>query len=685
MLYREGIALIMVRWHRTETGSFMMLCWLMKMAAVSQFAFCICFAFANDTVHILGRVIDESDENVPGVRLTLGISLASAITDAQGKFDLSNIPFLAPPPTTKGIAVVLSGAVLTLRGEALRGSLVRIIDLSGCVVAATRCSFAQAVAVIPSPRMANGVYQLYVRSASGAFSARLFFTGNHLQKIMASPAHSSHTVRSVRDSLYCVKLGYLPMAVAVMDADTGLIITLNKKWISCDIHSHTVLSGGSKIPDTVFAHAFSYLDCMANADHGGATSSDTNGNYYQPDSTMPYWRWRSLIEQSWPKILHQRSVYPGKVLLQGFEWNCPSHDHASVGFILDAQQPAAVSNFEYMFDQSDADTGKADTLPKINKTHADAVAAITWLQIQYPRSSYAIINHPSRNLKYGIGDLRDFNNAGPDVAFGFEGMPGHQKKPARGSYDGFSGTDSEAKARTYGGADYMVARIGGLWDALLGEGRRFFVFVNSDFHDNSPYEDFWPGEYGKTWVAALSNTAAKWLTGMRSGAVFVVQGDLINGLDFMIDDGVQAACMGGALSARNDSVSVFIRYKSPVANNHGDTPVVDHIDLIAGEITGKVVPSHPAYFIDTNATARVIKTFAASEFKNDGDWKKASSVVGLDGKNMFFRLRGTNLKPSIEGETDAKGNPLVDALANTEEIAWSDLWFYSNPVFVYKK
>jgi len=28
----------------------------------------------------------------------------------------------------------------------------------------------------------------------------------------------------------------------------------------------------------------------------------------------------------------------------------------------------------------------------------------------------------------------------------------------------------------------MTAKVGGLWDSLLGEGRRFWAFVNSDFH-----------------------------------------------------------------------------------------------------------------------------------------------------------------------------------------------------------
>jgi len=36
----------------------------------------------------------------------------------------------------------------------------------------------------------------------------------------------------------------------------------------------------------------------------------------------------------------------------------------------------------------------------------------------------------------------------------------------------------------------MTAKVGGLWDSLLGEGRRFWAFVNSDFHSAAEDADF---------------------------------------------------------------------------------------------------------------------------------------------------------------------------------------------------
>jgi hypothetical protein len=81
--------------------------------------------------------------------------------------------------------------------------------------------------------------------------------------------------------------------------------------------------------------------------------------------------------------------------------------------------------------------------------------------------------------------------------------------------------------------------------------------------------------------------------------------------------------------------------------------------------------------------------------------------------SQYFRLRGTNLPASTPFETDANGNPLNDydlipsdltlagkvpctdaacpahlrtvggtKYSSFDVAAWSDLWFYSNPIYV---
>ena len=63
-------------------------------------------------------------------------------------------------------------------------------------------------------------------------------------------------------------------------------------------------------------------------------------------------------------------------------------------------------------------------------------------------------------------------------------------------------------------------------------------------------------------------------------------------------------------------------------------------------------------------------------------WKKITYQAEVNGK-MYFRLRGTNLALNTPEELDGAGNPLPDlAEENTAVKAFSDLWFYSNPVFV---
>ncbi len=64
---------------------------------------------------------------------------------------------------------------------------------------------------------------------------------------------------------------------------------------------------------------------------------------------------------------------------------------------------------------------------------------------------------------------------------------------------------------------------------------------------------------------------------------------------------------------------ITIKLKSPAQNNNGDTPVVDHIDLIAGEIRGKIDPSSPDYTNATNETAKVIATFKKDDWKLENE------------------------------------------------------------------
>ncbi|MFA6283019.1 MAG: hypothetical protein WCT30_00920 [Desulfurivibrionaceae bacterium] len=504
----------------------------------------------------------------------------------------------------------------------------------------------------------------------------------------------------------------------------------NGRWLTGDFHNHTLLTDGGIAAEDVFSHAFRFgLDWLANSEHGGAFGRGPGGQPWPAAKiTFPgeppagkMWRWQSLLQYSFPLISKARATYPNKLIVQGYEWNVPTHEHASVGIIDTAEAGGMViARHEYLFDGDDTGATSDGYLAvegkQLQNDHAKAVAGVAWLEKNYRESGYCVLNHPSRRLKYSIGDLRDLNDAAPHVAFGFEGFPGHQKAGSRGNYDqgpflDAAGNDITNQARTYGGADLMLAKIGGPWDALLGEGREFYTFANSDFHN--PENDFWPGEYTKNHTFVHDrNQDGKYsqlelLEGMRSGNSFIVHGDLISGLLFTAKAQGNEAEMGTTLQvAAGSEVTITIGFKTPARNNHGEAVTVDHIDLIAGKMTGRIprllgdgATLNPDYEKDTNETTRVIATFTRKDWQPgkqsnttgkkekalsaSNGWRTVSYHVRQIEHDMYFRLRGTNLRCGGE-ETDGKCNPLNDELAgaNNQNKAYADLWFYSNPLFV---
>ena len=531
------------------------------------------------------------------------------------------------------------------------------------------------------------------------------------------------------------------------------------RWVSGDIHNHTYLTDGKSTFTDVARNAFSVygLDYLANSEHGGQSTYNPAGVAF----VAPVWRWITLSNYSFPTVLETRAVYPERRVIQGMEWNAPTHEHVSVGIVGAGNEPNGISDFEYHFDASDTDLSRAGegtkavtqnvpdpndptktivqidfpatVFDKYNKTQSDMLAGVDWLEQNYGAESYAVVNHASRKNLWHVGDFRAMNDVAPDVAIGFEGFPGHQASPARGEYgnliaaDGSVTTDPTkadptltSHARTYGGADWMTATVGGLWDSLLGEGRNWWVFNNSDYHvintaskDTAgntiglTYADFWPGQYAKTYTYVNRFTDQGVVDGMRSGNSFIANGDLVNGLKFTVSAGKRTSTMGGTLSTTDGkTVKITISVRSPKVNNNDDPVRLDHIDVISGAVTGMIAPTSPEYTTkDTNPSTAVIKTFTKKNWKMDHGWKVMSFTVKAT-NNMYFRLRGTNWTTGANPtQIDTKGNPLVDELdyidypnpktgglkpdgtpdlihGSTPDNAWADLWFYSNPVFV---
>ena len=227
-------------------------------------------------------------------------------------------------------------------------------------------------------------------------------------------------------------------------------------------------------------------------------------------------------------------------------------------------------------------------------------------------------------------------------------------------------------AGTMGGFDQMTAIVGGLWDSLLGEGRRFWIVATSDSHVNfmepaRPGSDFWPGQYQKTYVLA-HKTYDDVLDGLREGRVFAVAGDLVSELGVTASGGGSTAHTGGTLPVRERTdVTVTIRFRDPVhPNGGGSDPSVQRIDLIVGDVRGALADRNH----DKNDTTKVVGRFTARDWRVKGDEFTIATTIPRLERSIYLRVRGTSTT-EMEPAMDPPG-----------ENPWTDLWMYSNPIFV---
>ena len=533
---------------------------------------------------------------------------------------------------------------------------------------------------------------------------------------------------------------------------------------------------------------------------------------------------------------------------------------------------SALAQWEYCFDRGDADTSRGNVTGSANgnnwtcavtgslnaadpswstaaqklipaggagtgtKGHLKTLEALKWMKENHPNTSYYAPAHleragpfnPDGNNGYNVEHLRNFNNAGPSIAFGFETQPGHGAANNRGEYQvrrnniGGVLTDSVG-GTTYGGTGVYGAQVGGVWDSMLGEGRNFWFFASSDWHNRGMFgpddrrstQDFYPGEFQRDYVM-VRNGSDKLrpqgiVDGLRTGNSFASSGQLIDRLAFVAcssyagpgartNASVEAiavaaatantdidksgcATMGEKLVVRPGAeIVVSIVVRDPAGTNYSpytfpnpslaqvgisqpiNMPVLDHIDLVRGMVSGYRTPGAADYAGEwprntvwlhedgttadlsvvpaaaKNTTAAVIKTFNGS---GTTPWAQVSS--GIDNTvflkmtyrlsavqaSQYVRLRGSNLPPAVPFETDASGNPLADLYTNANDTtklripcltlhslssqfdgcpdhlatasspstgtanpiagrravsfdvaAWSDLWFYSNPIYV---
>lgn len=309
--------------------------------------------------------------------------------------------------------------------------------------------------------------------------------------------------------------------------------------------------------------------------------------------------------------------------------------------------------------------------------HVKTVEALKWMKEFHPGASYYVPAHleragpfnPDGNNGFNIEHLRNFNNAAPTVAFGFETQPGHGASSERGEYspqrNSFA-TSATTTTRvdsvggtTYGGTGVYGAQIGGVWDALLGEGRNWWFFASSDWHNRGQFgpddrrstQDFYPGEYQRNYTMVRNGgdkTRPQTIVdGLRSGNNWASSGQLIDRLAFVVcvddrhdnrgrdedrsiesvrelalhaamknvsPDRRDCATMGEKLEVRPGAdLVVAIAVRDPDGANYSpygfdnpslaqigvkqplNKPVLDHVDVIRGSVGGYKQPGSADY------------------------------------------------------------------------------------------
>jgi hypothetical protein len=443
-----------------------------------------------------------------------------------------------------------------------------------------------------------------------------------------------------------------------------------------------------------------------------------------PNRSM--WRWQAIQEYQYP-LMEYLAAYRNEPLFIGTESVVAGHEHSSMS-VITGQMPAsaftsplpttpgytakgnadALAKWQYCFDRGNSDVSRGNTTAtsgvgnnydcsvtgSLNSGdptwsmaaaklvpsgttqgttgHNKTVEGLKWMAEFHPTGSYYVPAHleragpfnPAGNNGFNIEHLRNFNNAAPAVAFGFESQPGHGASDRRGEYNlrrnNIAGTNTDSVGgTTYGGTGVYAAQIGGVWDALLGEGRNWWFFASSDWHSRGAFSvddrrsdnDFWPGEYQRNYAMVRNGGSQRVnpqmiVDGLRSGNNWVDSGQLIDRLAFVACasypglakrnnaqvealaltaamnntdiDVAGCATMGEKLKVRPGAevvVAVVVRdpagksyspysFPNPSLKQVGitqplDMPELHHVDLVRGMVTGYKSPADSAGYAGT--------------------------------------------------------------------------------------
>lgn len=456
------------------------------------------------------------------------------------------------------------------------------------------------------------------------------------------------------------------------NSQSDFIIQGDKTWLAGDHHIHGKFSATwdwqTSPPTPILfgdAHYFTALnarmakvhglDWMVTTDHGGPNHSEVN------------------LQQAYPELQASRKAIPDILQFYGMEFDMPSARHGTLIIPKSSKEAEQLYHLESRFN-------RREIYPDESPRDSDAfmLSALDYMQGMSPRPILSI-NHPARQAselntfkKVTPEKMRRWQDTAPNVVTGMTAIPGHQaatinpdgsidKQAPRAEYNGYP---------THGGADQMSAIVGGVWDSLLGEGRHWSVTAVSDSHAHytEGRTDFWPGEYAKTYVYAKKDYTSV-LAAFRQGHVFITTGDLIDSLFVSVSQGNKHAHIGEDINiAQAKPLTVNIAFRSPKkANFNNQRPQVARVDVIYGQVHG----NDEYVQQNINPTAQVVKRFYPADWQQSGEYQVMSVTLPASKKAAYIRVRGTNQVNELEPQADPKG-----------ENPWSDLWFYSNPVYI---